>query len=238
MGAALPTYVGAGAASGSASALTPALPGSLLVGDILLLPLETADQAITIATANGGTWTEVTGSPASALATTRLTVFWSRYNGTQTAPVTSDSGDHQAGIMLAFRGCPGAGNPWDVTSASTDLVSQTSGSATGATTTVVNTLVVIMVGSSDPDLANTGTEYSAWANADLGSVTERTDNNTLAGNGGGLGTATGTRVAAGAYGATTFTQAHAATKAMMTVALMGASSLVPPRPRVRPLLVR
>ena len=36
---------------------------------------------------------------------TRGTVFWSRYNGTQTAPTTSDSGTSQVGFIAAFRGC-------------------------------------------------------------------------------------------------------------------------------------
>ncbi len=95
--ASAPTYVAAGSVSSGTGAITPALPGSLATNDILLLFLETANQAISISNQNGGTWTQVTNSPqgvgtAGGTSATRLTVFWSRYNGTQGAPTTTDSG--------------------------------------------------------------------------------------------------------------------------------------------------
>jgi len=221
--ASMPTFVAAGAIASGTGAITPALPSGIAANDILLLFLETANQAISIANQNGGTWAAVAGSPqgtgtAGGSSATELTVFWSRYNGTQGAPTTSDSGNHQQGRILAFRGCATSGNPWDVTAGGTDSGVTTSGSIPGATTTVGNCRVVAAIATSLPDASGTA-NFSAWANANLTSVTERTDNTVTAGNGGGLGTATGGKAGAGAYGSTTVTLATASTKAMMSIAL-------------------
>ncbi len=221
--AAAPTFVAAGAVSSGTGAITPALPAGIATNDILLLFLETANQAISITNQNGGTWTEVTNSPqgtgtAGSTSATGLTVFWSRYNGTQGAPTTSDSGDHQAGRIIAIRGAAASGDPWDVTAGGVEAVSDTSGSIPGATTTVGNTLVVAAIATALPD-KNSTTNFSAWANSNLTSVTERTDNTRSSGNGGGLGVATGIKATAGAYGNTAVTLANAAYKGMMSIAV-------------------
>jgi len=222
---AAPAYVAAGAVSSSSSAITPALPSGIATNDILLLFLETANQAISISNQNGGTWTAVTNSPqgtgtAGGTSATRLTVFWSRYNGSQGAPTTSDSGNHQLGRIIAIRGAVTSGNPWDVTAGGVESTSDTSGSIPGATTTVANTLVVAAIATSLPDASGTA-NFSAWANGNLTSITERTDNTVTAGNGGGLGIVTGVKATAGAYGSTTVTAASSAVKGMMSIALKG-----------------
>ena len=214
---AAPTFVAAGAVATNTVAITPALPSGIAANDILLLSLETANQAISISNQNGGTWAEVTNSPQGTGAT-RLTVFWSRYNGTQGAPTTSDSGDHQLGRIIAIRGAVASGNPWDVTAGGVEAVSDTSGSIPGATTTVGNTLVVAAIATDLPDATGTA-NFSAWANSNLTSVTERTDNTSKSGNGGGLGIATGIKATAGAYGNTTVTTAVSAVKGMMSIAI-------------------
>jgi len=71
-------------------------------------------------------------------------------------------------------------------SSGVEATSDTSGSIPGATTTVNNTLVVAAIATSLPDASGT-TNFSSWANASLTSVTERTDNTSSSGNGGGLG---------------------------------------------------
>jgi hypothetical protein len=217
----MPTFVAAGAVASNTTAISPALPAGIATGDILLLFLETANQAITIPTPNGGTWTQVASSPqstGSGTTATRLTAFWSRYNGTQGAPTTSDSGDHQLGRIIAIRGAVDTGNPWDVTAGGVEAASDTSGSIPGATTTVANTLVVAAIATALPDASSTA-KFSAWTNANLTSVTERTDNTVTAGDGGGLGVATGVRVATGAYGNTAVTLVNASYKAMMSIAI-------------------
>ncbi|OHB42063.1 MAG: hypothetical protein A2Y13_13035 [Planctomycetes bacterium GWC2_45_44] len=218
-----PTFVAAGAVTSNTTAITPALPAGIATNDILLLFLETANQAVTISDQNGGTWTQVTNSPqgtGTAAGTTgaRLTAFWSRYNGTQGAPTTSDSGNHQTGRMIAIRGAVASGNPWDVTAGGVEAASDTSGSIPGATTTVTNTLVVTAIAASLPDATGTA-NLSSWTNANLTSITERTDNTVTAGNGGGLGIATGIRAATGAYGNTAVTLGSSAYKGMMSIAI-------------------
>jgi Peptidase family C25/Propeptide_C25/Concanavalin A-like lectin/glucanases superfamily/Domain of unknown function (DUF2341) len=219
----LPTYVAKsiGMASGT-GAITPSLPAGRQTNDILLLFVESANQAISISNQNGGTWTEAPDSPQGVGAApptdpaTRLAVFWSRYNGTQGNPTVADPGDHAAGIIIAIRGCIASGDPFDVTAGGTDGVSDTSGTIPGGTTSEDNTLVVVAITSSADA---TGSEFSGWSNADLANLTEQVDNLTTQGNGGGIGVATGEKATAGSYGATSVTLAHAVYKAMWTGAL-------------------
>jgi hypothetical protein len=218
-----PTFVAAGSIASSTGRVTPALPSGIASGDILLLFVETANQAVSIYNANGGTWAAVTNSPqgtgtAGGTSATRLTVFWSRYNGTQGAPTVSDSGNHQIARMIAIRGAAASGNPWDITAGGVESASDTSGSIPGATTTVNNTLVVLAVAGSLPD-ANGTSNFSAWSNASLTNLTERVDNTRSAGNGGALGIATGEKAVAGAYGTTAVTHASSAAKAMISIAI-------------------
>lgn len=224
---AVPTYVGASQITGATGAITCTLPASIATDDILLLFIETANEAISIANANGGTWTEVTNSPqgtgtAGGTTATRLTTFWSRYNGSQTAPVTSDSGDHQFAVMIAVRGCETSGNPWNITSGNTDA-SDTSLSIDGATTTVNDCFVVTAAALADDasDLA------SGWTHS-FTSHNQRSNWTTTAGNDGRLLITTGEYLTAGTYGATTATLDVAIVKACMTVALMPPQGAPPP----------
>jgi hypothetical protein len=218
-----PTFVAAGAVSSGTGTISPALPAGIAANDILLLFIETANQAVSITNQNGGTWAEVTGSPqgtgtAGGTSATRLTVFWSRYNGTQGAPTVSDSGNHQAARMIAIRGAVSSGDPWNVTAGGVDATSDTSASIPGSTTTVINTLVVVATAGSLPD-ANGTAQFSAWTNANLTSLTERTDDSRSSGNGGSLGIATGVKATAGAYGNTAATHATSAVKGMISIAI-------------------
>ena len=211
------TYVGRSASvANGAGAITPALPSGLQVDDVLLLPLETsAAEAITISNQNGGTWAEVANSPQS-IAGVRLTAFWSRYNGTQGNPTTSDSGDHNTGVILAFRGCITTGDPWDITVPSTQA-STTAGSIDGGVTTV-DGCMICAIAATDRDLAST-TNADAWTNASLTNLAERVDQIFSGANGGGLAIATGEKAVAGTVDATTWTQAGAAALANLMIAL-------------------
>ncbi|MDO8604626.1 MAG: fibronectin type III domain-containing protein [bacterium] len=222
--AATPTLVAAGAKASAITAVTPPLPAGLAVDDILLLFVETANQAITIPTPNGGVWAQVTNSPqgtgtAGIAGATRLTVFWSRYNGTQGAPTTSDSGDHQFAQIIAFRGVIATGNPWDVTAGDILATASTAVTIPGVTTTSTETLVVAVV-ANDTDVNNTP-QTSGWANGGLSSLTEvlNADANTNAGRGGGFGVAVGPRLTTGATGNSTATLLNSSIQARMTIAL-------------------
>jgi hypothetical protein len=228
----MPLFVAAGAVSSGSSTVTAALPAGLVSGDILLLFVETSNQAVTVSNQNGGTWTQVSGSPESTGAggdttSTRLTVFWSRYNGTQGAPTLSDSGDHDLARIVAIRGALGSGTPIDVTAGGVESTADTSASIPGATTSGDTELVISAVATALPDAAGTA-NFSGETNADLADVTELTDNTVTAGVGGGLGIIYGTKEAAGAYGATAATLATASVKAMMTIALFPGSTVPAP----------
>ena len=229
---ALPTYIAAGTiAAAAAAAITPALPAGIEANDILLLFCETANQAVTIADAAGGTWTAAPLGGEVGQAGNRVTLFWSRYDGVQTAPTTNAPANHILGIIHAFRGCTTQGEPFLNYSEGVDAVSDTAGVITGHSTYVNNCLVVVAIATSLPD-ADSTTNFADWANTDLGSVTERSDNTTLAGNGGGLGVATGTKVVGGTYGNTTVTLANAAVKAFVTLGLSDTSGYVLLRTRL------
>ena len=216
--AAAPTVVNVGAVANGINAITPDMPAGVQTNDILLLFIETADQAITV---SGGTetWTQIANSPVTGVTGTRLTAFWARasqYN--PTSPTTADSGNHQLARMIAFRGAIQTGNPWDVVATDVENTSDTSVSFPSVTTTVADTLIVMALAGDGPD-NNSTANFSGWTNASLTSLTEYIDNRVNSGNGGLIGAASGIKAAAGATGATTATLTNDAVKAMMTVAL-------------------
>jgi hypothetical protein len=218
-GAGTPTYQAAGALVGGTGAQTVVWP-THQSGDVALLIVETANQAVTLSTPAG--FVQVTNSPqgtgtAGGTAATRLTVYWKRAtSAAEASPRVADSGNHQIAQIITFRGVIASGNPWDVTAG--NVASSPSGSVTipGTTTTVANTLVVAIVSNrTDTDTAQT----SGWANSNLTSLTERVDSGSFAGNGGGFGVATGVKATVGAYGATTATLAISSTQGRMSIAL-------------------
>ncbi len=214
------TFVAAGTAASGTSTISPALPSGIAVNDILLMFIETANQASSISNQNGGTWTAVANSPqgtgtAGGTGATMLTVYWSRYNGTQGAPTVSDSGDHQIGLILAFRGAVTTGNPWDVTAGGTKGTASTTTTFGTVTTTVANDLIVLAA-SRDDD--SSSAEWSSWTNANLSGLTEQSDGGTTSGNGGGIGIATGLKATAGSTGSTTAT-VTSSVDGHMTIAL-------------------
>lgn len=187
----LPTFVAAGAASGSDLGITPGLPAGIQEFDVMFLFVETDDQAV--ATPSG--WTSMfSGAQGGA---SRLQIFWKRVGtAAESAPSIADAGDHQLGIILAFRGCRTTGNPYDVVGASANGTTATA-TANAITTTVANTLVVFA-------LCNAAaTTLGSYTNANLANITERADVNTTAGNDGALGIATGEKATAGSTGTTT-----------------------------------
>lgn len=218
-----PTVVSVGAIAANAAAVTPGMPANIRTNDLLLLFCETENQAISIATQNGGSWaliTTATGTGvASAADAVMLSIFYDRYNGSQTAPVTSDSGDHQMCRMMAIRGVPPTGTPWVIATGTTEAADQ-SWSFPSTSTTVANNLVVVAGAGSLPD-ATTTTEFGALTNANLSGITERVDNTTTAGTGGSLYVATGTAAAVGDYGASTLTSVTSAVKAMVSIGITG-----------------
>jgi hypothetical protein len=221
----VPLFVSAGTIGYGTTTMTPGLPGSIAINDVLLLFVESANQTVTISNQNGGTWSNAgltaqgTGT-AGSVSATKLTVFWSKYKSGQGAPtVACASGNHIIGRIIAIRrGVAACGIPWNVTAGNIEAVADTSASIQGATTTVNNTLVVAAIAAALPDAIGTS-NFASWTNGSLASITERIDNIRSEGNGGAIGVTTGTKTASGAYNNTSVTLGTAAYKAMMSIAI-------------------
>lgn len=215
---ALPIWYATGAAFGGTGAGAPDYPSGWLPGDFLLMVVETSNEAVT--TPSG--WTifpdipQGTGTGGGTVAT-RLSAYYRRATDadTPTASIT-DPGEHIFAQILGFRGVLETGDPWNVTSGGTDAVSDTNVSIAGDTTTVDNCLVVVACARSS-DISTP--EFASFTNSDLSNFTERSDDGTTAGNGGGVGVAVGGKATAGSYGTTTATLTTAAVKAFVTIAL-------------------
>jgi len=214
-----PTYQAVGSAASGTGAVTPVWPAHQS-GDVALLIVESANQTITLSTPAG--FAEVTGSPqgtgtAAGTSAVRLAVFWNRATSSSMAnPVVADSGNHTIARIITFRGAVATGNPWDVTAGNVASSASTSVSIPGATTTVANTLVVAIVARAND---SSSAAASAWANANLTSLTERVDGGTTSGNGGGFAAATGVKATAGAIGNTTATLSSSTVQGRMSIAL-------------------
>jgi hypothetical protein len=213
----IPYFVGVGTKAEGTGAVTPGLPLDLQLSDIMLLFVETANEAVS--TPSG--WAIVADSPqgtgtGGGAAATRLSVFWKRATATEVAPAVADPGDHAIAQILAFRGCIDTGNPWDVTSGDVAAAATTAVSIPGDTTTVANCLVVLALAQAT-DTATA--QASGYTNADLANLTERTDISSVSGNGGGFAVVTGEKAAIGAYGATTATLATSSVQGRISIAL-------------------
>lgn len=90
--------------------------------------------------------------------------------------------DHQAGVILTWRGCKASGNPWDVIATTVQNTTTTTPSAPAVTTTVGKTCIVSII---SRGVSTAVAQFSGWGN----SATERYDAGTAVGNGGGVGVA-------------------------------------------------
>lgn len=143
------------------------------------------------------------------------------YTVTPAITVSEATADHAIARMHAVRGVKTTGDPWNITSGNVEAASDTSLSATGATTTNPDSLVLIFAALMDDDQ-----DFGAtWTNADLANIIVRSNTPGVAGNDGRHILVTGEKASAGAYGATTNTLTASSVKAMMTVALEGAPNV-------------
>lgn len=218
---ATPAYqdIGVSQADNTTGSITVPWPVSHQKDDIALLLVEcTGGQTSSLTTANG--FAEITNSPQSTgtgTAGTSLHVYWCRATSSSMAsPVLSVGANHGYGVILTFRNVANSGNPWNITAGAVKAAASTSASTPTVTTTVANCLIVAAIARDDDSAA---AEFSAWTNAALASITERQDEGTALGNGGGIGVATGLKTAAGATGTTTATVVSSI-NASLTIALL------------------
>lgn len=206
----------------AAGGWAPAHPAGIAANDILLWLGESVGGE-NFATPSG--WAHVgpdgsLSSPVVQGVNTQLTVFWRRYDGTGSAPSVTGPADHGCSAMIAVRGCPTTGNPWNVGSVTTEAVSDTSAAWPTLTTTATDTLVFLILATS----ADIGTaQISAITGThSLTSVTERVDIATATGGGGVLICYTGIMAAAANIGNPTATLATAGFKSFITMAMANA----------------
>jgi hypothetical protein len=222
---AIPTFVAAGAVAGSTTAITPALPASIQANDILFLAVQTrSGQSIGLASESGGTWTTIAAPQDGQTPGNRLNMWWSRYNGTQTDPVTTDSGDHQIGGIVAYRGCLTSGDPFEaMAQGNSGATADTTFTSTGLTTLGTDRRYVVFAGRT---IDTAGAHYSSWTNGDVANGSEDFDDGSTAGVGGGVAIWSAEKAAAGAIGATTATVAAATSDVWVELALIPASASV------------
>lgn len=226
----MPSVVNVAAVASGTANITPALPTGLATNDILLMFGENQETTAGLPATPAG-WNLVgTGSVTVTTGTiTRLTAWWRRIAGGESAPTIVDPGDHMVARVMAVRGCKAIGNPWNQVTTGTETVSDTSVSIPGVTTTAPDCLVVAAF-STGIDTASGQVTGGTWANASLTSVTEQMNSWATAGLGGGLGVATGEKATPGVVSATTATVATAAQKSLLTIALEGANTVLPELP--------
>lgn len=216
----LPVFQAAGTLEAGIAALPVPWPAHEQ-GDIALLFVQTANEAVTLSDAQG--FVEVPDSPqgtgvAGAAGSVRLAVFWCRATSdAMAAPTVADSGNHQIARILTFRECVRTGNPYDVTAGDTGA-SNTAVTIPGDTTTRPDCLVLAIVADAI-DLG--GARFSGAANASLANLTELVDSGSTSGTGGGISVVAGSKTSAGAVNATTGTLSSASAQARMLIALVG-----------------
>ncbi|TPJ95598.1 hypothetical protein FJ872_33005 [Mesorhizobium sp. B2-5-9] len=214
------TYIGTGApATSDGTATSVGLPAGIQVNDILLLSISSSNTTVdtdgTVSTPAG--WSIVANSPQSIQAGSagcRLSVFWRRATGSDTAPSVSSVG-HLAASISAFRGCPTTGNPWDTTAGDTVLSSSTV-TMPSVTTTKDKCMVVLVVANT---LSGTSGITSGYTNANLTGLAELADVQTNLGGGGGVAIAAGVMLLAGATGTTSATVTGGNRQGRLTISL-------------------
>ncbi len=219
----VPTFVAAGTRSTGVSAPAPTIPAGSTTNDILLLVVETSNNTVAAPSAPAG-WVAITNSPqgfgtSDAIGSTSVNIFWKRHSGSEATPTMADPGEHVNAQIFAFRGCVNTGNPWSDTAGSSNASATTAFSATGPTSTTANELAVIVVVSDIDSSTARWTTANNMACGTLTSITNREDQSTNAGNGGGIAVWTGTKATAGAYGSVTATANNATAMAWLIVSL-------------------
>jgi hypothetical protein len=216
---AMPVFKAAGSAFASLNSAGIGWPIGHAAGDFGLFFIETCGGEPVPATPSG--WTPVANSPqatGAGTAGTQLTVFYKiATSSSEPSAPTGDSGDHNHGVIVTFTGVANIGVPWDVTAGGVKATAAANASLPTLTTTVADTLIVQAI-THDLDIGTPA--FTSVTNAALASLTERHDQSSGQGNGGGIAVFTGQKAVAGSIGTTTVNVASCV-NAMLTIALRG-----------------
>ncbi len=197
------TYVATGSFESGSTSITPTLPSGWAENDIFVF-IGHSQSSPGISCAG---WTAAPDAPLADLNDITVCVLYRRATSSESNPTMTSAG-HGTGAIMAFRGCPTSGSPWDVTAGSVNNAHGTSAVIPGVTTSLPNCMIIAAIGTSH-DLSSSAI-FSGWTNANLASIDERIDGATTTGSGGAIGAAQGAKLTAGATGNTTATVAGGA----------------------------
>jgi hypothetical protein len=219
-----PTVVAVGTADNAvAGGWNPGLPAGWQQDDILLIVVENTGGEGTIA-ATGYAHVSSDGTPVSPVVqgvNTQLSVLWKRAGASESGPAVTGPVDHALTQMIAVRGCPLSGNPWNMVGVGSEATSDTSALWPGVVTTVADTLVLEIIASSQ-DSATAPLGATPLTNGNYASITTRMNVGIATGNGGAIGLVSATFAGTGATGQSTGTLQVAGFKALMTLAMRNA----------------
>ena len=198
-------FIGVGtfaAANGASINLT--MPANLKINDLLMLVIHTANEAITIPTG----WTEVGNQANQAIGTatnqlaTRLAVCYKWAAATNATVTVNAVGNILSGQSIAFR-FVNKNNPFIATASGTQASSANNPTLNGITTTCPNALIFFAMAVGRD---STSTNFTGFTNANLNTITERMDNTSANGTGGGVAAWTAYAALTGAIGNSTATK--------------------------------
>lgn len=212
------SFVGVSAFQSGTGALTVPQPAGAIAGDLLILVVESANQAITTPTG----YTVVTNSPqgtgtAAAIGAVRLSAFYKIHTGTEGSVAVADSGNHTTAVLAAYRGITTSipiGGAAPVGSLQT-----TAGTFSAPSiTTAFSNCMIVHAFATDTDATASNADVTTPVNANLTQLVRRMNQTTASGVGGGVGLVDGIKKTTGATGATT-SSGNSAIRAYLTLAL-------------------
>ena len=208
----------AGTWTAGTTSIAPPLPTGVAAGDLMLLAINTSNQAVSTVT----NWTQVTSSPvgtgtAGVAGGTRITLYYRLWQSGDAAPtVTVTSGESTQARIFAYSGVDTT-TPFDATPVATTLATANTALTLSAITTVTANALIFWAVARNID-ANATTGVTAFVNANLTSINERNDQTVTTGTGGGLWVGDGFKATASTTGTTAITQSSSIAVAL-TVAL-------------------
>lgn len=218
----LPSIVSVGSAFSGTGVPTATLPGTHAANDILVLCLQSSNESNVSPPAGYTQLGPQNGIGAAATAgSTKLSIFWKRDGGSESAPTIPDTGDHTYGVMFAVRGCPTTGDPFCIGGQGFKFTASTTGTSDIGTSMMDNCLVVTVFAHGVDSASAQG---SSPTNADLSSVTEQFDGATTDGTGGGIYIMSGVKAVRGQFGASTVTWANSTVDVSTVIEFIPADS--------------
>ena len=208
---------------------TIGLPAGTTAGDLLLLFIHTANEAVTITSPSG--YTQLTNSPvstgtAAAAGGVRLTAFWKIAGAGEANVVLSDSGSVTGGVILAVTGHDPV-TPIHATSSGIQATASTAWTTPSLAVTGTRPKGIIWALGLDRDLNVASGNITAFTNATFASPVILEDETTNTGAGGGLGIVTSmpATITSGTVATSSVTSAASTTAVFLTIAV---NEAIPP----------